>query len=107
MAKVLMNVERGTMDALAAKCETGMGLQIVETASGLVAVLADGSALPCYADRRFYDVDDLLAGEPLPQGRDDQSLVVASVFGNRAAAFVALRAKRISTSFTGSSGAVR
>ena len=51
----------------AAHAETGMNLQVAVVADGPIAVLSDGSALPCYLSRRYYDLPDLLAGSPAPQ----------------------------------------
>lgn len=107
MPKDLMTVVPNQMRDLSERePETGMAFQIVETPSGFVAVLEDRSALPCYRDPQFYDVADLLAGEPIPKTRGDALLSVSAVLADRATAFTALQGAGISPSFTGNAGAV-
>lgn len=107
MAKSLMRIAPATRSLFAkTHVETGMGLQIVSTPAGIVIVLGGSTALPCYTDPRFYDVADVLAGEPIPHSRDDVSLQVVSAFAGRAAAFTALRKARVSPAFTGTAGAI-
>jgi len=85
--------------------ETGMDFQIVQTSLGLIAVLEDGAALPYYDDLLHYDINDLIAGNPISTIRDSVSLNVSSVFPNRAAALIAMQAANISHKYTGSAGA--
>lgn len=107
MPKDRMTIAANQMrDLSERKPETGMAFQIVETPSGFVAVLEDQSALPCYRDQQFYDVADLLAGEPIPNTRRDAVLNVSTVLADRATAFTALQGASISPSFTGNAGAV-
>jgi len=66
---VLMALHDADMQAInqAPHPETGMNVQVVLIADGPIAVLADGSALPCYATQNYYDLFDLIAGVPAPQ----------------------------------------
>lgn len=68
----IMQVAEASMLALSTvrdpQPETGMGLQIAVTKNGLLAIMSNGMALPCYATQQFYDIDDLLTGAPLPTG---------------------------------------
>ena len=86
--------------------ETGMAFQIVETPSGFVAVLEDRSALPCYRDPQFYDIADLLAGEPIPNTARRRFAECIGCTSRWATAFTALQGAGISPSFTGNAGAV-
>lgn len=85
--------------------ETGMDFQIADTPSGLVVILEDGAALPCYPDQTYYDLADLLAGRAIPDQRRAEKLTVSRVFRNTARALNALRKLKISSRYTGSAGA--
>lgn len=107
MPKNLMTLAPNQMRDLSKRePETGMGFQIVKTPSGFAAVLEDRSALLCYRDKEFYDVVDLLGGEPIPETRRGAELNVSAALADRATAFTALQGASISPSFTGNAGAV-
>jgi hypothetical protein len=86
--------------------ETGMNFQIVETPSGHIAILEDGDALPFYTDILHYDINDLLAGNPIPKIKDALSIVVSIVIPSRSNALSALQTATISPKYTGGAGAV-
>lgn len=107
MAKVLLTVLPDEMRDLSENHpETGMGFQVVQGSSGFVIVLEERTGLPCYPDPRFYDVSDLLAGNPVPVTRGDGRLTPTAVHPNRPAAITALQALTISPAYTGTAGAV-
>lgn len=107
MAKIRMVVFPEQLQELSTtKPETGMGFQIVDTPTGIVAVLESGRALPCYHDKLFYDVNDLVAGVPIPKNYENLSLNVLRVFANRLSSLAALQAAGISPKFTGNAGAI-
>jgi hypothetical protein len=80
----------GQLRDLQALPETGMGFHIVEGNGRYAAVLADGQTLPLYQDPQLYDVDDLIAGEPIPTATTTQFLNIAKAGISRAATLSAL-----------------
>jgi hypothetical protein len=104
--KTLLSIQRDQLSDLGNKLETGMNFQIVQTPSGYVAILEDGDALPFYTDKLHYDINDLLAGNLIPDIEDKSVLVVSRVIPNRADALATLRTVTISAKYTGSAGAL-
>lgn len=106
MAKLLMVVRPAQLRQLHTQyAETGMDFQFIETSSGFVATMNDGTSLPCYDDPTFYCLADLLAGIPIPTSYDLVQHNILQVYSSRSTALAALRAAAISSSYTGTSGA--
>src|SRR3990170_4770099 len=69
--KLLMEIPDSDLRDLHQGTETGMGFHIIEGPHGFLAVYIDGVALPLYSDPRYYCLDDVLAGTPIPTERDN------------------------------------
>ncbi|BFU95769.1 MAG: hypothetical protein NTNFB02_24910 [Nitrospira sp.] len=106
MAKMLLILTIEQLQLGTIHPETGMNFHIIDTGSGFIASLDDGTALPCYDDPIFYDVNDFIAGTPWPttQGFADRSIL--AVYADRSSALLALRAANISPAYIGSAGAM-
>jgi hypothetical protein len=88
-----MEVSTPVLDMLSdSQPEAGMSVQLIQTPNGVVAVLSDGHALPCYADRVFYDLTDLLAGVPVPNQTRQGSIQALAGYPSRLAAMAAIAA---------------
>jgi hypothetical protein len=86
--------------------ETGMGFYIATSMTGdLYAVLSDGAALPLQADTVFYDLTDLIAGDPVPQSKNYGTVNFTNTFPTRASAGLALLGLNISPHYAGAAGA--
>jgi hypothetical protein len=105
MPEVLIRVGDEVWQTLLGSSETGMGFQIVRTPDGMVAVLSDGSALLFYPHQRFYNVDDVLKGNPIPSSSNIEPLTISEIFSDRAKAQNALQKVNISPQFIGTAGA--
>jgi hypothetical protein len=77
----IMQIAEASMRALSEEVdpqpETGMELQIAVTENGLLAIMSNGMALPCYPTPHFYDINDLLTGIPLAVGPAPPPVVLA------------------------------
>src|SRR3990167_3189686 len=105
--KLLMEIPDSDLRDLHQGTETGMGFHIIEGPHGFLAVYIDGVALPLYSDPRYYCLDDVLAGTPIPTERDKaESINIQGRFPNRYSAVSALQAASISPAFTGTAGAI-
>lgn len=104
--KSLMVLANSNLADLQSRVSTGMNFHIIQNLNGFLAVYQDGPALPLYADPRFYSVDDLLAGVPVPTARVTVApIVIQQSFSNRFHAAMALQTAVISRSYTGAIGA--
>ena len=94
--KLLMKLHEADMQVLnsAEHCETGMGLHVVFVSEGPIAILSDGSALPCFRSPRFYDLGDLNRGDPAPLSTQPNSHLPSAyqVAANRRIASAAIAA---------------
>jgi len=86
----LMTIDDASMQTLEDPAnnfpETGMGLYVVQTDQGVIAVQSGGVALPCYDASPFYNLSDLEAGIPAPARQPhDQPFHInpIRVFANR------------------------
>jgi hypothetical protein len=104
--KPLMVLADANLRDLQAGPLTGINFYVVEGPRGYLAALQDGAALPLYADPRFYCVDDLLAGAPVPTLRVTAApIAIQPSFPSRFNALIALQAAAISPAYTGATGA--
>jgi len=101
-----MELDSGDLRDLHAGPQTGVGFYVLSAATRYFAALEDRSALPLQNDPTFYDVSDLLNGDPLPTSRLRTKLAHVRGFGDRNAAIAALSAGSISPRYLGSAGAV-
>src|ERR1700683_5188534 len=105
--KPLMVLAASNLRDLHARPLTGMNFHVIQSASGFLAAFQDGAALPLYAHKRFYCVDDLLAGDPVPTRRiPAKPIAIQKNFPSRFSAVAALLAAAISPRFPGAVGAL-
>lgn len=105
--KPLMEIASSNLRDLTVEAATGLGFYVLEGPTGFLAVCDDGAALPLYADGRYYCIDDLLAGIPVPTSRLKATpITIRRRFLNRYSAIGALQAAGISPAYTGTAGAI-
>ena len=81
-----MKVDNTLLSRLQLTGETGMGFYIFYTHQGPLAVNNDGSAIPFYNDIRYYCIENIVNGEPVPniQGKPiPQNILNNNVYKSR------------------------
>ena len=88
--------------------ETGHGFLICASSMGILAVMSDGAALPLDANDKYYDLSDLLAGEPIPVSRKVEQVSKLASLSSRAAALSTLHSLKttVTAGYAGVVGAV-
>ena len=85
--------------------ETGHGFLICASSMGILAVMSDGAALPLMQNDKYYDLSDLLAGEPIPVSRKVEQVSKLASLSSRAAALSTLHSLK-TTGTAGYAGVV-